>query len=99
MDGNAWVRYELGRSAFETRDFQTAERYFRSPEVYNQALLQIDAQVEYYLGETYEGLGDVDEAKTHYARFVNWWEEADPKLQSRVDRAREALERLTREAA
>jgi tetratricopeptide (TPR) repeat protein len=99
VNANGWVRYELGKLALEARDFQTAERYFKSLEVYNQALLEITAQVEYYLGETYEGLGDADEARLHYARFVTWWEEADPELQPWVDRARQALERLTREAA
>jgi tetratricopeptide (TPR) repeat protein len=98
-NANGWVRYELGKLALEAQDFQTAQRYFKSLEVYNQALLQITAQVEFYLGETYEGLGDEDEARLHYARFVNWWEEADPELQPWVDRARQALERLTREAA
>ena len=99
LDANGWVRYELGKLALGRRDYPTAERYFKSLEVYSQALLQIEAQVEYFLGETYEGLGDTDEARVHYGRFVNWWEEADPELQPWVDRARLALERLTREAA
>jgi hypothetical protein len=33
----------------------------------------------------------------HYGRFVNWWENADPELGPWLDRARQALERLTSE--
>jgi len=99
VDANGFVRYELGKLAVEKGDFQAAERYLESLEVYSQSRLVIASQVEYYLGETYEGLGDVDEARLHYARFVNWWDDADPELQPWVERGRQALERLTREAA
>ena len=38
--------------------------------------------------------GDLERAAAHYEAFVEMWEEADPELQPRVERARAALARL-----
>ena len=54
-------------------------------------------QAQYYLGEVYERQGDVERARLRYARFVRWWEDADPELQSWRERGRQAVERLTDE--
>ncbi len=45
-------------------------------------------------GEIYEGMGSVDEAIEHYARFVELWENADTELQPMVEDARARIERL-----
>lgn len=97
VEANAFVRYELGKLALASAELESARRYLESLELYTQATLRVSAQVEYYLGEVYEALGEDDEARLHYARFVGWWEDADPGLQQWVDRGRQALERLTRE--
>jgi eukaryotic-like serine/threonine-protein kinase len=46
------------------------------------------------LGPLYEAAGRRDEALAAYARFVERWRDADPHLQSRVQAARRAIERL-----
>src|SRR5690606_23219588 len=46
------------------------------------------------LGELYEAKGDVDQAIAHYARFVNLWRDAEPKLQPQVRDVSQRLERL-----
>jgi eukaryotic-like serine/threonine-protein kinase len=46
------------------------------------------------LGALAEEAGDLAEARDAYGRFVELWAGADPALQYRVQRAREALERL-----
>lgn len=51
------------------------------------------------LGQLHEERGELDEAARYHALFVDLWENADPELQPRVEAARRALERLTREAA
>ncbi|UCC83067.1 MAG: tetratricopeptide repeat protein [Gemmatimonadota bacterium] len=42
----------------------------------------------------HERRGEMDEAVRYYARFVELWGDADEQLQSRVENARRALERL-----
>ncbi|NIN71456.1 MAG: hypothetical protein GTO46_05905 [Gemmatimonadetes bacterium] len=49
------------------------------------------------LGMVYFNLGDNVTAVRHLAKFAELWAEADPKLQPRVDAARQAIERLTAE--
>jgi tetratricopeptide (TPR) repeat protein len=99
VDANAFARYELGKLALELGDPPAAKRYLDSLALRTQARISLFAQVEYYLGVTHEALGQPDQALTHYGRFVNWWENADPELQPWVDRGRAALERLTAEAS
>jgi hypothetical protein len=49
------------------------------------------------LGELYEARGDRAKAASHYARFVELWNTADPDLQPRVAEARRRLQVLSRE--
>jgi serine/threonine-protein kinase len=41
--------------------------------------------------EIYERLGDLDQARLHYARFIELWSDPDPELRPSVDRAQERL--------
>ena len=45
--------------------------------------------------EIYGRLGDLDQARYHYGRFVDLWKDADPEMQPRVEAARRALEALS----
>ncbi|MBI4513647.1 MAG: hypothetical protein HY702_05995 [Gemmatimonadetes bacterium] len=85
------LRYELGKSWLELGDPRKAERYFQSIDQFSPA--------QFYLGQIYEALGDPEQAKLHYARFVRWWEDCDPELRPWWERGRQALARLTRETA
>lgn len=49
------------------------------------------------LGQALEASGDRVGALQDYTRFIDLWEDADPGLQPRVETARRAVERLTRE--
>ncbi|MBI4513648.1 MAG: hypothetical protein HY702_06000 [Gemmatimonadetes bacterium] len=90
------LRYEAGKVWLELGNLRQAERYFHSVEPY---LFIVSTPAQFYLGEVYEALGDVERAKFHYARFVRWWEDCDPDLRPWWERGRQALARLTREAA
>ena len=48
------------------------------------------------LGQLYDERGDLERAALHYARFVELWEEADPRLQPRVEAARIRLQEIVR---
>ena len=43
------------------------------------------------LGQLYEARGDMENARSHYAAFVELWEGADDELQPRVAAARQRL--------
>ncbi len=49
------------------------------------------------LGRTYEAAGKPDSAALAYARFIRFWDQADPELQGRVTDAKAALQEITRE--
>jgi tetratricopeptide (TPR) repeat protein len=49
------------------------------------------------LGEIWEDRGRADRAMEYYGRLVTLMENADPPLRPRVDVARQAMQRLTRE--
>lgn len=91
---HAVLRHELGRLLLELGRAEEAEPYFRSLEF---PAAVVGAQLEFNLGQVYEALGDPEEAKRHYARFVRFWEDCDPELRPLWERGREALERLTQE--
>lgn len=93
----ALVRYELGKLWLEVGKPQEAERYFRSLE-FPSFFPAFRGPAAFYLGDIYEALGNVEEAKLQYARFVRRWENCDPELRPLWDQARDALARLTREA-
>jgi tetratricopeptide (TPR) repeat protein len=48
------------------------------------------------LGELYEAKGDRAKAASHYARFIEYWKNADPDLQPKVAEARARLQALSR---
>ena len=48
------------------------------------------------LAELYEARGEREKARSHYARFIELWKDADPELQPLVREARERLVRLQR---
>jgi tetratricopeptide (TPR) repeat protein len=93
------LRYEYARLLLAAGELEEAQRYFESLEYF----AQLDAGAltttpsEYYLGLIHEQRGDRERAGLHYARFVHWWENADPELQPLVELGREALERLAGE--
>ncbi len=89
------LRFSIGKALLEEGRALEAEKFLRTSEDSFQSLVP----ALYYLGEAYETIGDRQQAQLHYARFVNWWEEADPELQPWVERARRALERLAGEPA
>lgn len=95
----AYLNFDLGKLALELGDLEKAERYFQSLQFYVQmdgtSLLTV--LTEYYLGVTYEAMGNVERARLHFARFNRWMEDADPELALLSERGRQALERLTRE--
>jgi DNA-binding SARP family transcriptional activator len=49
------------------------------------------------IGDIHERLGNLETAARHYRRFLKRWEGCDPELQTWVDQAQRALERLTGE--
>ncbi len=88
------LRFSIGKALLEDGDAAEAEKYLKSVAEFYEG----NVPSQYYLGEAYEALDEPEKARLHYASFVRWWEEADPELQPWVERARDALERLTREA-
>ena len=93
----AWVFERAGRPDSAITYY---EAYLDEPDLFR---LSIDgrwrARSHERLGALYEARGDQEEAARHYAAFVSLWEDADPELQPRVEAARRALARLTREGA
>ncbi|MFB6099614.1 MAG: tetratricopeptide repeat protein [Salinibacter sp.] len=70
---------------------EKAERWYRAawtlPEVHQR------------LGQLYEKMGEPEKAKAAYRRFIEAWENADPELQGRVEKARRRLEALREKQA
>ena len=46
---------------------------------------------KYRMGEAYEQMADLENARDSYATFIDAWKDADPELQPWVVRGREAL--------
>jgi eukaryotic-like serine/threonine-protein kinase len=69
--------------------YLTTNYYFRSAQ--DQTWL---AGTYKRLGELYEAKGDVEKARTYYARFVDLWKNADAKLQPKVTEVRRRLAAL-----
>ncbi|MGH7570971.1 MAG: adenylate/guanylate cyclase domain-containing protein [Gemmatimonadota bacterium] len=55
---------------------------------------EMDAYAGYYLGKAYEAAGEYEKARDAYESFVEYWRDADPELQPRVEEARQAALRL-----
>jgi tetratricopeptide (TPR) repeat protein len=69
----------------EGRDAE-AERYYRSLDRVPRAVLA--------LARLRDAAGDLDEAAQFYARFVEFWKDADPELQPLVEEARGRLQEI-----
>ena len=70
----------------------------RTAKGWYQAAWQIPLAHE-RLGRLYEKMGRPEKARAAYDRFVESWEDADPKLQPRVEKARKRIEALGRMGA
>ena len=70
----------------------------RTAKGWYQAAWQIPLAHE-RLGWLYEKMGRPEKARAAYERFVDAWDDADPELQPRVERARRRLETLGRPEA
>lgn len=87
-----FVRLEVARALLEADEPREALRYLESFEY--SAYAELRTLVAYELGRAYEATGDVEKARYHYARYVEWLERADPELIPLRERAREALAQL-----
>jgi tetratricopeptide (TPR) repeat protein len=67
----------------------------REAEGWYQAAWQIPLAHE-RLGRLYEKMGRPEKARAAYERFVDAWDDTDPELQPRVERARNRIEMLGR---
>ncbi|MGH7550217.1 MAG: tetratricopeptide repeat protein [Gemmatimonadota bacterium] len=56
--------------------------------------IEMDAYSGYYLGMAYEAAGEYEKARGAYESFAQYWRDADPELQPRVQEARQAAIRL-----
>ncbi len=86
---HAALRYLLGRWLLEEGDAHRAERYLESTDwnpFFTPAFL--------YLGKAHEALGNLDQARLDYERFVRYWQDCDPELRPLLEQARQALARL-----
>lgn len=101
---------ELYATAFLARGYDEEGRidsalaaYHRVEAMPFHGRLPIDAQflANAYerMGYLHEARGEFGEARKYLGRFVDLWKDADPELQPRVEAARRALVRLTREGA
>jgi serine/threonine-protein kinase len=87
------LRYELAKSHIEQGDFGRAEAYLKSLQFYRTNTVP----AEFRLARGYDGLGQLEKARLHYARVVKWWEDCDPELHAMWEQGRQALQRLTRQ--
>ena len=89
-----FLRYDIGRLLLDRGDYRGAERYFQSFYHYDWTWY---VPAQFHLGRVYEALGQRDDARMHYQRFVAWWSEADPMLQPWVREAEASLAALRSE--
>jgi tetratricopeptide (TPR) repeat protein len=52
------------------------------------------APAHFRRAQIYERLGELDEARKHYARFAELWQDCDPELRPFVDEAEQRLQQL-----
>ncbi len=96
-----WLRLELGRLLLEAGQPREADRYLKTfwGYLWHHSWGPVSALFapldELYLGQAAEALGDMDEARQHYARFVAWWKDCDPELRPLWEKGRQGLERVT----
>jgi tetratricopeptide (TPR) repeat protein len=84
-----WVlRLELAKSLLGEGDFRHAALYLENSEF---QVRPFTTPIELYLGQLYEGLGNIPEARLHYGRFVSWWKDCDPELRPMWEQGRAVL--------
>jgi tetratricopeptide (TPR) repeat protein len=84
-----WERAELAQKLGrfeEARDLFLAASSGGSQDYMAEPLIRV--LVHERLGEVYEGLGEDRKAAEHYRLFAEFWANADPELQPRVERAK-----------
>lgn len=62
--------------------------------VYDGHEIVYRAPTHFRRGVIYEKLGQVDKAREHYQRCIDWWKDCDPELRPLVDEARYRLAAL-----
>lgn len=75
----------------ELGEDREALRWFGSLMQENHLNFMSQAPVHYAMAEIHERLGDLDQARYHYARFAEMWADCDPELRPLVDRALERI--------
>jgi hypothetical protein len=89
------LRFLLIRILAESENAEDATPYFNGFDPFWD--FEVIAPLEFYRGRVAERLGDLEQARYHYSRFVSWWDKADVHLQPFRDQARDALARLAEE--
>jgi len=85
---NGIQRFWLADLNLELGNTEKAELYYRS--------LIDQARAVLALAKIRDEAGDTDEAAHLYARFIEFWKDADPELQPQVEAARERLQEILR---
>jgi hypothetical protein len=88
------VLITLERLLVDAGQFREAERYLTATDY---TMFSVRVPGEFYLAQAYEGLGDREKAKLHYANFVRWWQDCDPELRPFRAEGERALAHLARE--
>ncbi len=94
-----WTRARFAEAANrwdEARDLLLASLQGGSDDFVGEAIQRILAHER--LGRVYEALGDSAKARDHYATFAEYWSDADPDLQPRVQVARNQAAALAGES-
>jgi serine/threonine-protein kinase len=89
--GGLQLRYDMGRMWLRLGDPKLAREYFEAIELRARAL---NAPIEFYLGQVNERLGNFNQARLHYARFVDWWKDCDPEVRPLWEEGRKGLARV-----
>ncbi len=79
----------VGDLNLELGDAERAEVYYRATIDRPRAVLA--------LARLRDDAGDTEEAAQLYARFIDFWKDADPELQAQVEAARDRLREIVRE--
>jgi len=83
---NGMQRFWLADLNLELGNTERAELYYRS--------LIDQARAVLALARIRDEAGDTDEAAQLYARFIEFWKDADPELQAQVEAARDRLQEI-----
>jgi tetratricopeptide (TPR) repeat protein len=95
-----WERAQFAERAgrlAEARDLLLASLDGGSDDLFQAPIWRIMAHEN--LGRLYEALGETAEAAEHYGRFAEYWADADPEFQPRVEAARNKAAALSGESS